>query len=102
MNYGNDTDDISLVSHLEGGVRYCSSQNRILLEGLGVRVNVMVFNATFSNISVISQRSVLLVEETRVPGKNTDLTQVTDKLYHIKLYRIHFPELDSNSQGDRH
>ena len=69
MNYGNDTDDISLVSHLEGGVRYCSSQNRILLEGLGVRVNVMVFNATFSNISVISQRSVLLVEETGVPGK---------------------------------
>ena len=30
----------------------------------------MVFNATFSNISVISWRSVLLVEKTRVPGEN--------------------------------
>jgi hypothetical protein len=30
----------------------------------------LVFNATFNNISVISWRSVLLVEETRVPGEN--------------------------------
>jgi len=29
-----------------------------------------VFNATFNNISAISWRSVLLVEETRVPGEN--------------------------------
>ena len=32
------------------------------------RVRVMVFNATFNNISAISWWSVLLVEETRVPG----------------------------------
>jgi hypothetical protein len=31
---------------------------------------VMVFNATFNNISVISWRSVLLVEEIKVPGEN--------------------------------
>ena len=30
----------------------------------------MVFNATFNNISVIALRSVLLVEETGVPGEN--------------------------------
>jgi hypothetical protein len=30
----------------------------------------MVFNATFNNISDISWRSVLLVEESRVPGEN--------------------------------
>ena len=30
----------------------------------------MVFNITFNNISVISKRLVLLVEETRVPGEN--------------------------------
>ena len=30
----------------------------------------MVLNTTFNNISVISWRSVLLVEETRVPGEN--------------------------------
>jgi hypothetical protein len=31
---------------------------------------VMLFNATFNNVSVISWQSVLLVEETRVPGEN--------------------------------
>ena len=30
----------------------------------------MVFNATFNNISIISWRSVLLVEETGIPGEN--------------------------------
>ena len=49
----------------------------------------MVFNATFNNISVISWRSVLLVEETRVLGETTDLPQVSDKLYQIKLYQVH-------------
>jgi hypothetical protein len=34
------------------------------------RVSVMVFNATFNNISAVSRRSVLLVEKTEVPGKN--------------------------------
>ena len=31
---------------------------------------LMVFNATFNNISAKSWRSVLLVKETRVPGQN--------------------------------
>jgi hypothetical protein len=44
---------------------------------ISYRVRVMVFNATFNNISVISRWSVLLVEETGVPGKkNSDLSQV--------------------------
>ena len=30
----------------------------------------MVFNATISNISVASLLSILLMEETRVPGEN--------------------------------
>ena len=49
----------------------------------------MVFNATFNNISVISWWSVLLVEETRVPEETTYLSQNTDQLYHIILYRVH-------------
>jgi len=44
-----------------------------------------VFYATFNNISVISWWSDLLVEETVYPEKTTDLSQVTDKLYHIML-----------------
>jgi hypothetical protein len=43
----------------------------------------MMFNATFNIISVKSWRSVLLVEETGVQEKTTDLPQVIDKLYHI-------------------
>ena len=35
-----------------------------------VWVSVIVFNATFHNISAISWRSVSLVEETGVPGEN--------------------------------
>ena len=47
----------------------------------------MVFNANFNNISVISWRSVLLVEETGVTGENN--RQVTDKLHYIMLYQVH-------------
>ena len=36
----------------------------------GKGLGAMVFNATFNNISVISWRSVLLVEETGVPEEN--------------------------------
>ena len=48
-------------------------------------VRLMVFNATFNIISVISWRSVLLVEETGVHGEK----HRPDKLYHIMLYQAH-------------
>ena len=43
------------------------------------RVRVIVFNAIFNNISVISWWSVVPLKKT------TDPPQVTDKLYHIML-----------------
>jgi hypothetical protein len=42
-------------------------RNSLIVE---VKVRVIVFNATFNNISVISWWSVLLVEETEVPREN--------------------------------
>jgi len=55
---------------------------------------VRVFNATFNNISVISWRSVLLVEETGIllpqvtRRKTIDLPNVTHKFDHI-MYLVH-------------
>ena len=55
----------------------------------------MVFNVTFNNISVLSWWSVLLVE---YPKQTTDLSQVTDKLYHNVVSCTPHHEWDSNSQ----
>jgi len=60
---------------------------------------VMVFNAIFNNISVISWQSVLLVEETGVPGENH--RPVTSHWQASSLNVVsstHRHERDSNSQ----
>ena len=45
----------------------------------------MVSNATFSYISAILWRPVLMVEEAGVPGENHDHGQATGKLYHLRM-----------------
>ena len=52
------------------GPKKCRSTTGCNIEKYVLLVCLMVFNATFNNISVISWRSVLFVEETGVPGEN--------------------------------
>jgi hypothetical protein len=57
-----------------------------------IQVWFMVFNANFKNISVISWRSVLLVEETGVPGENHWLaaSQLCPFLLQLKVAHPNF------------
>ena len=56
-----------------------------LLQWLGLVLGLLCLTP-LTTFQVISWRSVLLVKETWVP-------QVTGKLYHIMLYRVHLVEL---------
>ena len=61
-----------------------------------IRFWFFVFNATFNNISVISRRSVLLVEEIGVPGENHrpaatlsyDVISSTPRLSGIRIHNV--------------
>ena len=64
-------------------------------------VCLMVFNATFNNISAISWRSVLLVEATGGPGENhRPVASHSQTLYVVQLALIEIRT--HNISGDGH
>jgi len=74
-----------------------------LLELVCLIVCLMVFSATFNNISFISWRSVLLVEETGGPGENhqpvaSHRQTLSHNVVHLALIEIR----THNISGDRH
>jgi len=65
----------------------------------------VVFNGPFNNILASSWWSILLVGALENPEKATDLSQVTDKLYHMMLYRVDLTMngvRTHNFSGDNH
>jgi hypothetical protein len=65
----------------------------------------IVFNVTFNNSSVISWRSILLVEETGVPGENhRNVTSHRETLSHnvVSSTPCHDGVRTHNFSGDRH
>jgi hypothetical protein len=60
-------------------------------------IRIMMFNTTFYNNSVISWRSVLLVEETGVPGENhRSVASHCQSLSHNVVSSTPLHERDSN------
>jgi hypothetical protein len=65
----------------------------------------MLFNATFNYIRLYCGSQFYWWKKTEYPDKTNDVSQFTDKFYHIMLYWVHLVMSETqthNHSGDRH
>ena len=70
-----------------------------------IQFRFMVINATFNNISVMYRGGQLYwCRKPEYLQKTTDLSQITDTLYHIMLYQVHqmVHTIESQDKFDYH